>query len=258
MTIELATIPGNTPAATIAPKAPPFGMNELIRKAMHQFTGRVLRGLGQARVAAFAAAACAGSAHASIVSYDSITGNTNSGYALYGGYFAPFDQTGHVGLRFTASASGYIDALTVAVSGRTPNFSMTLFSDDAGVLGSQMQTLAMVGDGVLGGFSSGEFTSGAQLTAGASYWLVLGMDFIMQSWFYMSGSSAPGAGAMAYGYTAGQNLPTSLTYSSPTQSLGLMVSIDDGSTGGGTVPEPTTYALAGLALLAAFAARRKA
>ncbi|HEY1129684.1 MAG TPA: PEP-CTERM sorting domain-containing protein [Roseateles sp.] len=258
MTPDLATSPGPASVPTTAPKAPRFVTNELI--------GRTLRGRGPRRVdarvkacaAAFALAAGVGSAHASVVSYDSITGHTNSGYALYGGYFAPFDQSGLVGLRFTAGTSGYIDALTIAASGSTPNFSMTLFSDDAGALGSQMQTLAMIGDGVLGGFSSGEFTSGAQLTAGASYWLVLGMDFVMQSWFYMEGSSAPGTGAMAYAYTAGQQLPTSLNYASPTQSLGLRVSIDDGSTGGGTVPEPASYALAGMALFAAFAARRKA
>lgn len=207
--------------------------------------------------AALALAAGLGTAHASVVSYDSITGNTNSGYGLYGGYFAPFDQTGLVGLRFTAGASGYIDALTLAVSGNTPNFSMTLFADNAGVLGSELQTLAMTGDGVVGGFSHGEFDSGAQLTAGADYWLVLGMDFVVQSWYYMNGSSAPGTGAMVHGYAKGAQLPTALDYLSPTQSLGMLVSIEDGSSGG-SVPEPASYALAGIALFAAFAARRKA
>lgn len=205
-------------------------------------------------VAAAVALGCFGSAQASVVSYDSITGNTNSGYGLYGGYFAPFNQTGLVGLRFTAGASGYIDALTIAASGVTPAFSMTLFADAAGTLGSELQTLAMTGDGVVGGFSSGEFDSGALLTAGASYWLVLGTDFVVQSWYYMNGSSGPGNGAMVHGQAQGQQLPTALDYLSPTQSLGMRLSIDDG---GASVPEPASYALAGVALLAAFAARRQ-
>lgn len=203
--------------------------------------------------AALAATACVGAGQASVVSYDSISGNTNSGYGLYGGYFSPFDQTGLVGLRFTAGASGYIDALTIAASGNTPAFSMTLFADNAGALGSELQTLAMTGDGVVGGFSSGEFDSGAQLTAGASYWLVLGMDFVVQSWYYMTGSTGPGSGAMVHGYAKGQQVPTTLDYLSPTQSLGMIVSIEDGH----HVPEPTSYALAGIALLAAAAARRQ-
>lgn len=202
-----------------------------------------------------AALLAATAAQASVISHDTITGQTYSDFGLYAGYFGPFDKTALVGVRFTAAASGYIDALTLSAFG-AESYSLTLFDDNAGQIGNQLQTLAMTGSAVIQSFSSGHFTGGTQLNAGDDYWLVMGRDFVLEHWFYMNGAFDPGA--IALGEASGATLPGTMSFygtTSRASALGLVVSIDDGLVS--SVPEPSSYALAGIGLLFAAAAARR-
>jgi hypothetical protein len=196
------------------------------------------------------------SANASTIVHDSITGANMTGYGQSAGYFAPFDRTTLTGQRFTASVSGYIDALTLSANGQS-HFDVGLFADDGGQLGDSLQTLALTGAGMLT-LATGSYGGGVRLEAGSSYWLVLGMDFAQDSWWYMDTSALPAGGAMLHGEASGRTLPSALQYSDTTgwiSTLGLVVSIDDGRVG--SVPEPSSYALVGLGLLVTAAAQRR-
>lgn len=194
-------------------------------------------------------------AQASVISHDTITGRTYSDFGLHGGYFAPHDTMRLVGVRFTAAASGHIDALTLSAFG-AEHFTLTLHEAAAGGIGASLQTLALAGSSTVKSFSSGAYDSGASLTAGQDYWLVLGEDTVLEYWFYMEGLA--GSSALALAEARGTALPTQWTYHeipSTTMALGLKLSIDDGLVS--SVPEPSSAALALLGLLGGAAWRRQ-
>jgi len=194
------------------------------------------------------------SAHASTVVVDSMTGHGLSGYALSGGYLPVFDTSYLTAQRFTASAAGYIDTLTLSAYGQ-PSFTVDLYSDDGGRLGSALQTLSMNGSADYGSVASGSFAGGAALAAGSDYWIVLGNNHALVNWAYMNGGPGPGSNALAFGQTLGFVVPSVLNYYSPSPGLGMRISVAGDATVPG-VPEPASWALMGMGALALALRRR--
>jgi hypothetical protein len=182
------------------------------------------------------------------VVYDTISGATWSQGGYGDGSYSYNSGNGFVTVsstsaeKFTSSVSGYIDSLKISLfstlAGTNPG-TVQLFSDNGGVLGSSLATLAVTEPGY-GTAATGSYSSGVSLTKGTSYWIVATGASPEQVWEYMN-LSAPQAVTLYGGQQQSfSNLVTTGTYyssASDSQAFGLVVDV------AAAVPEPSTWAM---------------
>ncbi len=120
-------------------------------------------------------ATLAGPANAvSVVSHDVLTGLPfDGGSWQFGTSRSIFGDYSHsLGVQFTAAATGYIDSLTLAISGATSGI-VTIYSDNGNNrLGTALETLAITGSKTPFTYATGSYASGVTLQQGEKYWVL--------------------------------------------------------------------------------------
>jgi hypothetical protein len=204
-------------------------------------------------------AALAGPAKA-VVSFDSLTGTVPAnGGALVGESFSIFGDFSHsAGQEFTASATGYIDSLTLALSGGASG-TVTIYSDNgSNALGTALETLSLSESPT--SLATGSYSSGVTLQQGTKYWAlaVAPPDTPTQSWALYNVPQPNPLFDFEGGADCCIEQVTTGTYTGPGSALdfGMIVTIADSVKT--AAPEPATWTLlmAGFGMVGAALRRR--
>jgi hypothetical protein len=136
-------------------------------------------------------------AAADTIVYDTITGNSYSGAGQWFGYNPPYDSTYVLGDKFVATTSGRISALRASmftdpfVQGAAGNsVALRVYSDNAGTIGTYVETLTITTSGNYGTFASGSYSVGTTLNAGQAYWIVTPASASLTIWQFMLAPTA--------------------------------------------------------------------
>ena len=132
-------------------------------------------------------------ADAGTIVYDTITGNSYGGGGQWFGYNPPYDATYVLGDKFVATRSGRISALETSmftspfVQGAEGNsVALRVYTDNAGTIGTLVETLTVTTSGDYGTFASGSYSAGATLKAGQAYWIVTPASASLTIWQFMT------------------------------------------------------------------------
>lgn len=195
---------------------------------------------------------------ASVLSHDTLTGLPfDGGSWQFGTSRSIFGSYSHsLGVQFTAAATGYIDSLTLAISGATSGI-VTIYSDNgSNRLGTALETLSIVESTKPYSYATGAYTSGVTLQQGEKYWVlaVAPTNAPLQRWNSVNYVDAgPHYNFIGISDCCMQEV-TSGTYVAPNAVNGFALRVTIAS----AVPEPATWTMliAGFGMIGA-ASRRK-
>jgi WD40 repeat protein len=218
---------------------------------------------GAAAIAALSATLAGPAKAGSVVSFDSLTGALFTGGGWSVGTESDFFTGGFsadAGEEFTATATGYIDSLTLALYGATSGTVIIYTANADDTLGTALETLNLSESKTANSFATGSYSSGTELQKGQNYWvLAVGpTDGTYQTWNeYNYATPDP---LFSFQGVIGSCCTSVITTGIPigpnsVDGFGMIVSI---ASAANAVPEPATWAMliAGFGMVGA-ALRRK-